>query len=155
MKRMILAIVLALACSPAWACDGFAFSAGACYSSVVQSYAAPVVQAYVQPQAYVQQQVILPQRVAIVRPELRLEVQQAYGYAAPVVQSLVSYPQVFRQQVVKQQVVKQQVVRQPIVRQQVVKQQVVVQRQKSFVAQPQVTIQQRGLFGRRLNVRVQ
>lgn len=96
-----LALILCLIAAPAAACDGIAFSQGACYSQaivakqVVPHYQQPIVlplnqYAYGQPEA-----IVLPQKVQIVRPETVLRLEQVHGYQQPVVLK----QQVFRQQV--------------------------------------------------------
>lgn len=86
-----LALILCLIAAPAAACDGIAFSQGACYSqAIVAKQVSPVYQqqivlplnqyAYSQPQA-----IVLPQKVQIVRPETVLRLEQVHGYQQPVV----------------------------------------------------------------------
>lgn len=81
-------LVLAAIARLAPACDGLAFSAGACYSqAVVAPYVAPVV-APLQSYAAPAQAIVLPPQVTVTRPAVTLQLQQVQGYSYGGVQAL-------------------------------------------------------------------
>lgn len=94
MKALYLLIIVSAAIAAlcafnltAGACDAYSFSSCAVYAPV-QAYVQPVQKVYAPPQPVVSyysetQEVILPVKVTVTRPEVRYEVQQVYGYAAP------------------------------------------------------------------------